>query len=82
MEITGKLTGQGRALPSGISLKVTRTDRFGTTGELTSATVAADGTFRIKDLPSKRGRTLYAVSYEGDALHEGSSAQATVRITG
>ncbi|MFF8655015.1 Ig-like domain repeat protein [Streptomyces huasconensis] len=82
VEITGKLTGQGRALPSGISLKVARTDRFGTTGELTSATVAADGTFRIKDLPSKRGRTLYAVSYEGDALHEGSSAQATVRITG
>ncbi|MFE0174482.1 Ig-like domain repeat protein [Streptomyces sp. NPDC059002] len=82
VEITGRLTGQGRALPSGIGLKVTRTDRFGTTGELTSASVAADGTFRIKDLPNKRGRTVYAVSYEGDALHSGSSAQATVRITG
>ncbi|QEV19884.1 hypothetical protein [Streptomyces alboniger] len=82
VEITGKLTGQGRALPSGIGLKVTRTDRFGTTGELTSASVAADGTFRIKDLPNKRGRTVYAVSYEGDALHAGSSAEATVRITG
>ncbi|TGB02526.1 Ig-like domain repeat protein [Streptomyces sp. MZ04] len=80
VEITGKLTGQGRALPSGISLKVTRTDRFGATGELTSAPVAADGTFRIKDLPSKRGRTVYAVSYEGDALHSGSSAEATVRV--
>ncbi|MEU5000844.1 Ig-like domain repeat protein [Streptomyces sp. NPDC021622] len=80
VEITGRLTGQGRALPSGISLKVTRTDRFGTTGELTSASVAADGTFRIKDLPSKRGRTVYAVSYEGDALHSGSSAEATVRV--
>ncbi|MEU6002948.1 Ig-like domain repeat protein [Streptomyces sp. NPDC047197] len=82
VEITGTLTGQGRALPSGISLKVTRTDRFGTTGELTSASVAADGTFRIKDLPNKRGRTVYAVSYEGDALHSGSSAEATVRVIG
>ncbi|MGW5868135.1 Ig-like domain repeat protein [Streptomyces sp. NPDC055239] len=82
VEIAGKLTGQGRALPSGIALKVTRTDRLGTTGELTSASVAADGTFRIRDLPSKKGKTVYAVSYEGDALHGGSSTQATVKITG
>ncbi|MEV8318172.1 Ig-like domain repeat protein [Streptomyces sp. NPDC059900] len=82
VDITGKLTGQGRALPSGIALKVTRTDRLGTTGELTSASVAADGTFRIRDLPNKKGKTVYAVSYEGDDLHGGSSAQATVKITG
>ncbi|MFF1694141.1 Ig-like domain repeat protein [Streptomyces sp. NPDC058257] len=82
VEIAGQLTGQGRALPSGIALKVTRTDRLGTTGELTSASVAADGTFRIRDLPNKKGKTVYAVSYEGDALHGGSSAQATVKITG
>ncbi|MEU6761307.1 Ig-like domain repeat protein [Streptomyces sp. NPDC046853] len=82
VEITGKLTGQGRALPSGIALKVTRTDRLGTTGELTSASVAADGTFKIRDLPNKKGKTVYAVSYEGDDLHSGSSAQATVKITG
>ncbi|MEW2390318.1 Ig-like domain repeat protein [Streptomyces venezuelae] len=81
VSITGRLTGQGRALPSGIDLKVTRTDRFGTTGELTSAAVAADGTFSVKDLPGKRGKTLYTVSYAGDALHEGSSATATVKIT-
>ncbi|MFF3639971.1 Ig-like domain repeat protein [Streptomyces sp. NPDC002564] len=79
--ITGRLTGQGRALPSGIDLKVTRTDKSGTTGELTSAAVAADGTFRIKDLPGKRGRTVYEVSYGGDALHAASSARATVKIT-
>ncbi|MGH4033890.1 Ig-like domain repeat protein [Actinomycetota bacterium Odt1-20B] len=81
VEITGRLTGQGRALPSGIALKVTRTDRSGTTGELTAAQVAADGTFRLRDLPGKRGRTVYEVSYGGDALHAGSSAQATVKIT-
>ncbi|MFJ2767624.1 Ig-like domain repeat protein [Streptomyces sp. NPDC087300] len=82
VEITGKLTGQGRALPSGIGLKVTRTDRFGTTGELTSASVAADGTFRIKDLPNKRGKTVYEVGYAGDELHTAASARATVKITG
>ncbi|MEU5957482.1 Ig-like domain repeat protein [Streptomyces sp. NPDC047525] len=82
VEITGKLTGQGRALPSGIDLKVTRTDRLGSTGELTAASVAADGTFRIRDLPSKKGKTVYAVSYEGDALHTASSAEATVRVVG
>ncbi|MFC8132121.1 Ig-like domain repeat protein [Streptomyces sp. NPDC057302] len=82
VEITGKLTGQGRALPSGIALKVTRTDKSGATGELTSAQVAADGTFRLRDLPSKKGKTVYAVSYEGDALHGGSTARATVKITG
>ncbi|MFE0105473.1 Ig-like domain repeat protein [Streptomyces sp. NPDC059009] len=82
VEITGRLTGQGRALPSGIALKVTRTDRSGTTGELTAAQVAADGTFKLRDLPGKRGRTVYEVSYEGDALHAGSSAKATVKVTG
>ncbi|MFD4634653.1 Ig-like domain repeat protein [Streptomyces sp. NPDC058284] len=82
VEITGRLTGQGRALPAGIELKVTRTDRLGATGELTAARVAADGTFKVKDLPGKKGRTVYAVSYEGDALHEGSTASATVKITG
>ncbi|MEV5978010.1 Ig-like domain repeat protein [Streptomyces sp. NPDC052114] len=82
VEITGRLTGQGRALPSGIALKVTRTDKFGTTGELTSASVAADGTFKVRDLPSKKGKTVYEVGYAGDALHGASSARTTVRITG
>ncbi|MFE7326301.1 YncE family protein [Streptomyces sp. NPDC057565] len=79
VEITGKLTGQGRALPSGITVAVERTDRKGT-GALTSAAVAADGTFRINDLPGATGEVTYTVSYAGDALHTDSTASATVRV--
>lgn len=79
LEITGKLTGQGRALPAGITLSVERTDKKGT-GILTSAAVAADGTFRINDLPRANGQVTYAVGYAGDALHSGSKASATVRV--
>ncbi|MFI6058481.1 Ig-like domain repeat protein [Streptomyces sp. NPDC051286] len=79
LQITGKLTGQGRALPSGITLAVERTDRKGT-GALTSAAVAADGTFRINDLPAATGEVTYRVSYAGDDLHTDSTASATVRV--
>ncbi|MFJ8869603.1 Ig-like domain-containing protein [Streptomyces sp. NPDC102473] len=79
LEITGTLTGQGRALPSGITLSVRRTDKKGT-GTLTSAAVAADGTFRINDLPSVRGEVVYTVAYAGDGLHSASTASATVRV--
>ncbi|MEV5686071.1 Ig-like domain repeat protein [Streptomyces sp. NPDC052164] len=79
LEITGKLTGQGRALPAGITVSVERTDKKGT-GILTSAAVAADGTFRINDLPRANGQVTYTVGYAGDALHSGSTASATVRV--
>ncbi|MFD9502094.1 YncE family protein [Streptomyces sp. NPDC060035] len=79
LEITGTLTGQGRALPAGITLSVQRTDKRGT-GTLTSAAVAADGTFRINDLPSARGEVVYTVAYAGDDLHSASTASVTVRI--
>lgn len=79
LEITGTLTGQGRALPSGITLAVQRTDRKGT-GTLTSAAVAADGTFRIHDLPSARGEVVYTVAYAGDDLHSASTASVSVRV--
>ncbi|MFE8007506.1 YncE family protein [Streptomyces sp. NPDC057418] len=79
LEITGTLTGQGRALPAGITLSVQRTDKRGT-GTLTSAAVAADGTFRINDLPSARGEVVYTVAYAGDDLHSASTASVTVRV--
>ncbi|MET9658951.1 Ig-like domain repeat protein [Streptomyces sp. NPDC006510] len=79
LTITGTLTGQGRPLPAGITLSVVRTDRKGT-GELTSAAVAADGTFTINDLPRSTGEVTYEVGYAGDALHSGSTASATVRV--
>lgn len=79
LEITGTLTGQGRALPPGITLSVQRADRKGTYA-LTSAAVAADGTFRINDLASVRGEVVYTVAYAGDDLHSASAASAAVRV--
>jgi hypothetical protein len=79
LTITGTLTGQGRALPAGITVSVVRTDKKGT-GTLTSAAVAADGTFTIDDLPRAVGQVTYEVGYAGDALHSGSTASATVRV--
>ncbi|WP_406383570.1 YncE family protein [Streptomyces sp. NBC_01618] len=79
LTITGTLTGRGRALPTGITLSVQRTDKKGT-GTLTSAAVAADGTFTIDDLPRVTGDVTYEVGYAGDALHSGSTASATVRV--
>lgn len=79
LTITGTLTGQGRPLPAGITLSVVRTDRKGT-GTLTSAAVAADGTFTINDLPRATGEVTYTVSYAGDALHTDSTASGTVRV--
>ncbi|MGW0787095.1 Ig-like domain repeat protein [Streptomyces sp. NPDC002911] len=79
LEITGTLTGQGRALPPGITLSVQRADKKGTY-TLTSAAVAADGTFRINDLASVRGEVVYTAAYAGDDLHSASTASATVRV--
>ncbi|MGW2178929.1 Ig-like domain repeat protein [Streptomyces sp. NPDC001732] len=79
LTITGTLTGRGRALPSGITLSVVRTDKKGT-GTLTSAAVAADGTFTVNDLPRAAGQVTYEIGYAGDDLHSGSTASATVQV--
>ncbi|MEU7282610.1 Ig-like domain repeat protein [Streptomyces sp. NPDC045431] len=79
LEITGRLTTQGPALPQGLTLGVQRADRLGS-GTLTSVAVAADGTFRINDLPRTRGAVTYTVTYAGDDTHAASSAAATVRV--
>ncbi|MEV6103286.1 Ig-like domain repeat protein [Streptomyces sp. NPDC051940] len=80
VEITGKLTAQGKSLPAGVTLRVERADRLGT-GTLSSVAVAADGTFRINDLPRTRGDVTYTVTYPGDDLHEASTAAATVYVS-
>jgi hypothetical protein len=79
VEITGRLTAQGRPLPAGVTLSVERADRLGT-GSLSSVPVAADGTFTVRDLPRARRDVTYTVSYGGDALHSGSTASATVYV--
>jgi hypothetical protein len=79
VEIPGRFTAQGKALPDRAVLKVTRTDRLGT-GTLSSVTVAADGTFTINDLPRTRGDATYTVAWPGDDLHSPSTASATVYV--
>lgn len=79
LRITGTLTGQGRALPAGITLSVVRTDKRGT-GTLTSAAVAADGTFTIDDIPGANGEVTYQVGYAGDDVHLAAGATATIRV--
>ncbi|MFI0505063.1 Ig-like domain repeat protein [Streptomyces albogriseolus] len=80
VEITGTFDAQGKALPDRAVLKVERTDRLGT-GTLSSVTVAADGTFTVNDIPRTRRETTYRVSWQGDDLHEGATASATVYVT-
>ncbi|MFF3626353.1 hypothetical protein [Streptomyces sp. NPDC002164] len=79
LTITGRLTGQGRALPTGIAVTVQRTDKKGT-GRLTSAPVAPDGTFEVDDLPRVAGQVTYEIGYAGDDLHTASTASVTVRV--
>jgi hypothetical protein len=79
IEITGRFTAQGRALPERAVLEVVREDRLGT-GTLSSVTVAADGTFTINDVPRTRREVTYTVSWPGDDLHEGSMASAEVYV--
>lgn len=79
VEITGRFTAQGKALPERAVLKVQRTDRLGS-GTLTPVTVAADGTFTVNDIPRTRRETTYTISWAGDDLHTGSTASATVVV--
>lgn len=79
LRITGTLTGQGRALPAGITLSVARTDKKGSYA-LTSAAVAADGSFTVDDVPGANGEVVYEIGYAGDDLHLASGATATVRV--
>jgi hypothetical protein len=79
IEITGRFTAQGKALPERAVLKVVREDRLGT-GTLSSVTVAADGTFTINDIPRTRREVTYTVSWPGDGLHAGSTASAEVYV--
>ncbi|MFJ4987263.1 hypothetical protein ACIP9H_26075, partial [Streptomyces sp. NPDC088732] len=47
----------------GTTVTVTRTDSATADAPLGTATVAADGTFSLKDTPSALGTTTYTVSY-------------------
>ncbi|MFJ4987264.1 Ig-like domain repeat protein, partial [Streptomyces sp. NPDC088732] len=64
----------------GSTVTVTRTDSAATGTPVGTATVAADGTFSLKDTPSALGTTTYTVSYAGDTDHDAASGSAGVSV--
>ncbi|MEU6341433.1 hypothetical protein ABZ883_10865 [Streptomyces sp. NPDC046977] len=77
--VTGTL---GSAVPfaDGTTVTVTRSDSATTDAPLGTATVAADGTFSLKDTPSTLGTTTYTVSYAGDAKHGAATTKRNITI--
>ncbi|MEU6341434.1 Ig-like domain repeat protein [Streptomyces sp. NPDC046977] len=64
----------------GTTVTVTRTDSATTDAPLGTATVAADGTFSLKNTPSTLGTTTYTVSYAGDTDHDAATGSAAVSV--
>lgn len=79
VEISGSFTAHGRPLAEPAVLSVRVTDRTGT-AELAPVTVAADGTFTVRDTPRDRKEVTYTVTWAGDDLHEGAEASAMVFV--
>lgn len=81
VELHGALSTAGVPLPAGTVVHVTRLTHKGA-ADLPAASVGADGSFTVDDVPPSAGSTLYAVAYAGDALHEASADWVTVQVTG
>ncbi|MFJ5213250.1 Ig-like domain repeat protein, partial [Streptomyces sp. NPDC088354] len=78
--VTGTL-GSTVPFADGTTVSVSRTDSAHTDGTpLGTATVAADGTFEVKDTPSAQGDNTYTVSYAGDTTHADATAKDTVSV--
>ncbi|MFF7189338.1 YncE family protein [Streptomyces sp. NPDC008222] len=81
LTVTGKLSATV-PLPSGVSLRVTRTDLDNPAGKaLASVATKSDGSFSFKDTPPDGGNVKYTVSYAGDATHTSVSASDTVAVS-
>lgn len=79
LDFAGKLATDGARIPSGQLVTVIRKTPLGTK-MLGTAPVAADGTFHVVDTPWAAGSTTYTVTWNGDDLHDPSSASATVKV--
>lgn len=81
LTVKGKITASV-PLPSGVKLKVTRTDLESPNGKaLPSVSVKADGTYSFKDTPPAGGTVTYKVSYAGDAEHAAVGASDKVEVS-
>ncbi|MFB6942827.1 MULTISPECIES: YncE family protein [unclassified Streptomyces] len=80
LTVTGKLSATV-ALPSGVSLQVTRTDVESPKGKaLPSVKVRADGSYSFTDTPPAGGTVTYKVAYAGDAQHTAVSTSDKVSV--
>lgn len=80
LTVTGKLSATV-ALPSGVSLQVTRTDVESPKGKaLPSVKVGANGSYSFTDTPPAGGTVTYKVAYAGDAQHTAVSASDKVSV--
>jgi hypothetical protein len=81
LTVTGKLSATV-PLPSGVSLRVTRTDLESPAGKaLASVTVKADGSYTFADTPPAGGTVTYRVDYSGDAGHTAVTASDKVAVS-
>jgi hypothetical protein len=80
LKMDGGLTSAD-SIPAGATVTVTRQDATGPDPALVgTATVAADGTFQITDVPVVAGPAVYTVTYAGDDTYNGSTVSATAQV--
>jgi hypothetical protein len=80
LTLTGKLTSD-LALPTGVTVTVTRTDVATPGGTpIGTAAVASDGTFSRTDTPPAGGTVTYTATYAGDSRHASASAKSSTAI--
>ncbi|MER6126695.1 hypothetical protein ABT173_29620 [Streptomyces sp. NPDC001795] len=80
LTVSGQLSAA--PYPSGEAVHVVKSDLAHPAGEaLPDAPLAADGTFRITDVPQVGGANTYTVTYPGDSTHQTVTASATVQVS-
>ncbi|MGR6972695.1 hypothetical protein ACU639_24415 [Streptomyces cynarae] len=81
-----QLTASGKLsaapYPSGEAVHVVKSDLAHPAGvALPDAVLAADGTFRVTDVPQVGGANTYTVTYPGDSTHQSVTASTTVQVS-
>ncbi|MER6063587.1 hypothetical protein ABT167_20830 [Streptomyces sp. NPDC001792] len=80
LAVSGQLSAA--PYPSGEAVHVVKSDLAHPAGvALPDALLAADGTFRITDVPQTGGANTYTVTYPGDSTHQTVTASTTVQVS-
>ncbi|BCJ43456.1 hypothetical protein GCM10010168_42340 [Actinoplanes ianthinogenes] len=81
LTITGTLASP-LALPSGLTVSVTRIDLEHPTGlALGTRPVGSDGSFSVTDTPPAGGTVTYRVAYAGDKTHTAAAATKAIAVS-